>query len=93
MMKPLPSATITAMAGSPCSATPINCANRSGAMNFGSLSSMVSSRAIEGKKLIATAGACRKGTALNACTVMFSDRKTSTGASTARGINSIKLER
>jgi hypothetical protein len=38
MMKPLPSATITAMAGNPWSARFINCAKRSAEMNFGSLS-------------------------------------------------------
>jgi len=57
------------------------------------LSSMVKRRAIDGKKLIATAGAWPKGTALNACAVMFSDRNIKTGASTAKGINSIKLDK
>jgi len=36
-------------------------ANRSGAMNFGSLNSMVTRRAIDGKKLMATAGRMPQG--------------------------------
>ena len=92
-MKPLPSATITASAGSPCSDARSSRAKRAGGTNSGLQSSIVSIRATAGKKLTAMAGAWRAGTALKACTVMSIATNTSTGARAAMGITSIRFDR